>query len=465
MKITKSTFVYILFGITTYISFAYACRKAKPFNIYELNEEYSAGSCTTFENGGAAFGQSIEGLGEWDAHVHEQGDLFFGAPFLPANSNNGANGLGPLYNQTSCNRCHLNEGRGEPPLGGTTYNSMFFKMSMPGVDIHGAPLPVPGFGIQLQDRSLVGVGTEGTVETQWNYKTVILADGTSIELRYPKYIFSGYTPIPAGFEFSPRVSRPNFGMGLIESISEESILANADPDDINGDGISGKANYVYDYVTKRTHVLGRLGWKASVASIKNQVARALNEDIGITNSVFPNENGAGQPQLSNHTSLGYDLPDSILNALTFYMKTLAVPARRNVNDADVLIGKNIFASLGCVNCHVKNFKTGTNVSMPLLSNQYIRPYSDFLLHYMGIDLNDGRAEFLAEGNEWRTPPLWGIGLTQTVSGHTYFLHDGRARNMMEAILWHGGEALQAKEAYMKLSKTDRLALQRFLDSL
>ncbi len=458
--IKPKTYIYITFFLLATTSIIYSCRKPQTLDDSELDERMSGGDCTVFDESAGAFGNVIGGLTDEDQRVHDVGDGFFSKTFVPFSTNSPAVGLGPLFNQLSCARCHINEGRGTVPASGQPLQSMFFKLSVPGVDAYGAPLPVQGYGIQLQDKSIAGVNPEGTMQISYSYLSEKLADGTDIQLRQPIYQFDNlYTTMPANVLYSPRIARPNFGMGLIEAISEESILRNADPNDANGDGISGKVNYVYDYITRQGNCIGRIGWKAAVPNIKNQVAKALNEDIGITTSIFPVEYETTQQGGK------IELPDSIVKALTFYMKTLAVPARRNVKDETVKLGQKLFKASGCVKCHVDKHETATDVSFKPLSGQIIRPYSDFLLHDMGPAIADGRPEFDASGYEWRTPPLWGIGLNQRVNGNTNLLHDGRARNYIEAIMWHGGEAQTAKDNFKKLTKTERDALVKFLESL
>jgi CxxC motif-containing protein (DUF1111 family) len=253
------------------------------------------------------------------------------------------------------------------------------------------------------------------------------------------------------------------GLGLLEAIPESEIVAGADPNDANGDGIKGHANYVWDAVTQ-TRQLGRFGWKANTASILTQVATAFNQDMGITSSVLPVESSFGQSQYDG-LSDDPELPDSLLNSVKFYAQTLAVPARRNTTDVTVKRGEALFISMKCVNCHKQTFTTGVDVSRPYLSNQVIHPYTDMLVHDMGPGLADNRPDFLAGGTEWRTAPLWGLGLYTTVNSPGYFLHDGRARTITEAIMWHGGEAEQSKTTFSNLSSTDRAAVLKFLQSL
>jgi CxxC motif-containing protein (DUF1111 family) len=256
---------------------------------------------------------------------------------------------------------------------------------------------------------------------------------------------------------------PIFGLGLLELISESMIKAMADPSDADGDGISGKPNYVYNSITQKTEV-GRFGLKAGVSTIELQVAAAYNQDMGITNRIFPKESSFGQPQADTH-DYGVELPDSLLHAVAFYIKTLAVPARRDVANESVKRGEQLFTSLQCASCHRPTLQTEVDVRYPQLSNQRIHPFTDLLLHDMGEGLADNRPDFSADGREWRTAPLWGIGLFEKTNGTPYYLHDGRARTMEEAIVWHDGEAAAAKKKFLQLSKSDRDDLIRFLKSL
>ena len=256
---------------------------------------------------------------------------------------------------------------------------------------------------------------------------------------------------------------PVFGLGLLEAVDESEIIKYADENDANGDGISGKPNYVWN-VIKGTHTLGRFGWKANNPTVLQQTAGAYNEDMGITSYVFPEESSKGQAQYDNRND-DPEIPDSILRAVSFYVQTLAVPVRRSADDATVLQGKKLFNDAKCGSCHRPAMQTGVRVDFPEVSNQRIFPYTDLLLHDMGEGLADHRPDFDANGSEWRTAPLWGIGLTQKVNGHNFYLHDGRARSLQEAILWHGGEAETAKNAFKNMSKNDRLALIKFLQSL
>lgn len=442
----------------------YACRDTQPFPASELDARLSGGDTyTLFDASSSAFSTMLPGMSARDQVVHGIGDTFFDSKFVsaPAPVNPG---LGAIFNNTSCSGCHQRDGRGRPPLPGESLRAMLLRISIPGQAADGGPKAVPGFGTQLQDKAVAGYQAEASVSITYTDSSASLADGTVVSLRVPHYqITDPYSPLPAGILISPRIASPTVGVGLIEAIPDQEILAGADPDDKDGDGISGRANMVPNYTTGTTTV-GRFGWKSNVADVLGQVASAFQQDMGVTNRVFPQESSLGQPQ-DTHASGGVELPDTVLHAVVFYMKTLAVPARRDVDNPQTIQGARLFESTGCAKCHTTTFTTTVDMTFPYTSNQVIHPYSDFLVHDMGPTLGDGRPDYLAGGDEWRTAPLWGIGLTQKVSGYAYYLHDGRARTLTEAILWHGGEAQKSREAFGKLSASDREALLAFLNSL
>lgn len=442
----------------------YACRDTQPFPASELDARLSGGDTyTLFDASSSAFSTMLPGMSARDQVVHGIGDTFFDSKFVsaPAPVNPG---LGAIFNNTSCSGCHQRDGRGRPPLPGESLRAMLLRISIPGQAADGGPKAVPGFGTQLQDKAVAGYQAEASVSITYTDSSASLADGTVVSLRVPHYqITDPYSPLPAGILISPRIASPTVGVGLIEAIPDQEILAGADPDDKDGDGISGRANMVPNYTTGTTTV-GRFGWKSNVADVLGQVASAFQQDMGVTNRVFPQESSLGQPQ-DTHASGGVELPDTVLHAVVFYMKTLAVPARRDVDNPQTIQGARLFESTGCAKCHTTTFTTTVDMTFPYTSNQVIHPYSDFLVHDMGPTLGDGRPDYQAGGDEWRTAPLWGIGLTQKVSGYAYYLHDGRARTLTEAILWHGGEAQKSREAFGKLSASDREALLAFLNSL
>lgn len=438
------------------------CQKSSVFPDEQYDDRLSGGVETVFDATSKAFGNMFTGMGVYDQHVHSLGDDVFSRTFVsapaPVNS-----GLGALYNNVSCISCHHNDGIGLPTVG-ELQSSMLVRISLPGTDANGGPVPVPGYGLQLQDKAIFGKSPECKVNITYTYQTGSFDDGTSYILRVPNYTLTNlYTPISGEYMLSPRLAPPMIGLGLLEAIPESEIIAGADPNDANGDGIKGKANYVWDATTKSKQ-LGRFGWKANTASIITQVASAFNQDMGLTTSVLPVENSFGQPQ-NDGLKDDPEIADTLLNAVKFYAQTLQVPARRNTTDATVKRGEQLFTLGKCVNCHKQTFTTGVDVSRKYMSNQVIHPYTDMLLHDMGPGLADNRTDYLAGGQEWRTAPLWGLGLFEIINNPGYYLHDGRARTLTEAIMWHGGEAEASKAYFSHLSTSDRNALLKFLKSL
>ena len=438
------------------------CNKAAVFDVSGYDERLSGGMATAFDETSKAFGHQLPGLSARDAEVHDLGDAAFEQTFVsaPAPINSG---LGPLFNNVSCISCHHNDGKGTPTAGFVN-SSLLFRLSIAGTDVHGGPMLINAFGGQLQDVAIFGKQPEANVSISYTNVAAPYTDGQVVTLRKPTYtVTNAYQSLPTGFLLSPRLAPPVFGLGLLQNIPEATILSFADENDADGDGISGKPNYVYNSFTQKTE-LGRFGLKANTPNLLMQVAGAYHQDMGITNYVFAKESSWGQPQLDNLAD-DPELADSTLNHVTFYVKTLAVPARRNVTDADVQAGKQLFTRINCSGCHKPVVQTGTDVTMAALNNQRIQPFTDLLLHDMGDDLSDNRPDFLASGKEWRTAPLWGIGLFAKTNGTPFYLHDGRARTIEEAILWHGGEATQAKQKFTQLNKAERLQLLRFVQSL
>ena len=447
-----------------------ACDSESPMAVESTpvfsTSEFSGGETTVFDASSHAFSTPAPNLSPAAFEKHLEGDVEFEANFVtaPAVVNPG---LGPIYNNISCINCHARDGRGRPPKIDEKFVSMLFRLSLPkpadAMDGQ-PPIPVPGFGTQLNNRAIFGTAPEGKIKIDYTEQTLTTADGTRVHLRYPDYTFTEtYRPLPEEVEVSPRVAPVVFGLGLLEAIPEAVILAYADETDANGDGISGKPNYVWDVVQQR-YTLGRFGWKANQPTLLQQVAAAYHDDMGLTTSLFMTENSAGQAQLTEQSTTP-EVSDEILDVVTFYVQTLAVPARRNVDDPQVKQGELLFAEAQCASCHVPTLRTGVLAGVPSVSNQTIQPFTDMLLHDMGPELADNRPDFRASGREWRTPPLWGIGLVKRVNGHTNLLHDGRARDLMEAILWHGGEAEASRQAVEQMSKVERDALIAFLESL
>ncbi len=393
-----------------------------------------------------------------------------------------SDGLGPLFNARSCQRCHLKDGRGHPPAGPDDSRvSMLVRLSIPGGDgvdeIEGylATRPEPTYGSQLQDFTTAGHPAEGRIAVRYTEEPVELSDGETVSLRVPTYDVAdpGYGPLHPDVMLSARVAPQMIGLGLLEAIPAEDILALADPEDTDGDGISGRAQIVMS-AEYGVPMLGRFGLKAGQPSVWEQSAAAFSGDIGISTTLFPDAYGdcteaqtdcRTAPHGNTAAHDDAEIGDEGLDLVSFYAANLGVPARRDVDDPLVLLGKRVFYETGCTGCHTPKFVTHRLEDQPEQSFQLIWPYTDMLLHDMGPGLADNRPEARANGQEWRTPPLWGIGLTEQVSGHTFFLHDGRARSLLEAILWHGGEAEAQKQKVVTMPKVDRDALIRFLGSL
>ncbi|WMP18382.1 di-heme oxidoreductase family protein [Thiothrix lacustris] len=410
--------------------------------------------------------------GNWQ-HPQQQeafavGGALFQQPWVVAPASTSTrDGLGPLFNANSCIACHVQQGRGHPPLTTTEpFLSTLVKLSIPATTAEQKAIaktlgvaPEPRYGDHLQQLGITGLPGEGTPRFTYQAIKGTFKDGESYTLQQPTLTIENlnYGTFSPDVQLSARVAPPLFGMGLLASIPDAEILAHADLDDKDGDGISGKANQVWDIQQHKT-VLGRFSWKANKPSILQQSADAFRNDIGITSSLFP-EQPCSTVQIDCHNRPDGgkpEIPDDLLEKVVFHVTNQPAPKQRNAEDPQVLQGQELFQQTGCTACHTPTF--------PSLASQP-QPYSDLLLHDMGEALADHRPDFEASGSEWRTPPLWGIGLTEKISGHTRFLHDGRARNLLEAILWHGGESSQAQQSVLAMSKAEREALLRFLNSL
>ncbi|MBV0933759.1 di-heme oxidoreductase family protein [Marinobacterium weihaiense] len=394
-------------------------------------------------------------------------------------STTASDGLGPLYNARACSRCHINNGRGLPPdeQGSANRNGILVRLGIPGKG-HQTPLgvtPEPTYGTQLQTFAVPGLKAEGSIRLEYTYRLVELAGGESVELRQPIYTITdpGYGPLHPQTRLSPRLAPAMIGLGLLELIPAADILAREDPDDADDDGISGRANRVFHPDHDRPQ-LGRFGWKAGQPDLRLQNAGALNTDIGISNPDYPAPAGdctvaqldcRQAPNGNTEAQGGHEASAEMMAVLLFYTQHLAVPPQRRAEHPEVQAGAQLFTELGCSRCHTPTQQTGQAPDRPALSNRTIHPYTDLLLHDMGAALADHRPEFAANGREWRTPPLWGLGLHRTVSGERALLHDGRARTLAEAILWHGGEAADSREYFRQLPSQQRDQLIAFLESL
>jgi len=435
----------------------YAHAKKSPLNKNYFTQDKSKKS----------FSHAIRGLSNEEEDLFVLGKSFFTIPWVEAPAATTArDGLGPLFSANTCIHCHPNNGAGVAVTkDGTMSRSLLLRLSHKNVKNH--PLlksngfvPDATYGAQLSQNGNAKVPAEGKPVVSYEEINASYPDGTAYRLRIPQYHIEnlGYGPLDKETVVSPRIGLALVGLGLLERISEKDILAHQDIDDKDGDGISGKANYAFDPESNTTK-LGRFTWKASATSVKHQSAGAAHNDMGLSNPLFPAHNCTKKQtaclESIKSSGFGFDLPEQRLNAIAFYLSNLAIPKQSSPKKH--LEGQTLFKTLNCTACHVPSYKTTDNIS--------IHPYSDLLLHDMGESLADGRSEFLATAKEWRTPALWGIGRYKKVSGEANYLHDGRARSIEEAILWHGGEAEQSKEAFMLLNVANRTKILQFLNSL
>lgn len=464
-------FYYPLLCILT---FTLSCSKddgyqaLDPQSLYEEGEEFHTGNLGVFDVTGDAFGQEISGLTSTQAAEFATGNSLFTQNWVMAPASTTArDGLGPTFNARACANCHFEDGRGTPLVNGEITGGFLMRISLPGQDQFGNNNPVPGYNTQIQDRANINADFEAKVNVTWETIAGEYPDGSTYELRKPTYSFSQEQfGSLEGVQMSPRVGTQTIGLGLINALPDSEILQFADEFDTDGDGISGRPNYVWNLETQSA-TLGKYGWKANTPTLKQQIASAFHGDMGLTTTLF-SENNCPDPQQACQDAPDGGAPevtDIQLDRVLLYQAALAVPNRRNYKDDNVLLGKQLFKELNCVGCHKTDLKTGTSAILSQLSNINIRPYSDFLLHDMGEALADNRPDFLATGREWRTQPLWGIGLIEAVNDHTFLLHDGRARNVEEAILWHGGEAENSKQAFINLNKEERQQVLDFINSL
>lgn len=427
------------------------------------------------------------------------GNAFFKQPWVVAPASTDArDGLGPLFNVAACQSCHIKDGRGHAPVDSEdNADSMLIRLAIaPSTDDQKQKLANsdmdkiahPVYGGQLQDRSIPGVPAEGRIAVEWADVPIKFTDGHTVTLRRPTFnlVNAGYGDFGEDTMVSPRIALPMIGLGLLEQISATDIKSQADSEDKDGDGISGKYNLVIDSRTG-SKTLGRFGWKAGQPFLITQNQAAFAGDMGLTSRLNPNENCTPTQTACLKAPTGADdqqdgkspveISDEIATFVDFYTRNLAVPNRRNADDPTVLAGKKHFYNMGCVSCHTPRYQLPTTKDDHLEQHgQIIYPYTDMLLHDMGDDLadrtiagdlpsKDVQVEFLANSYEWRTQPLWGIGLAQTVDKQATFLHDGRARTPLEAVLWHGGEAEEAKQKVLELDEQGRKELEAFLNSL
>lgn len=387
------------------------------------------------------------------------GKSFFRIPWVEAPSATTArDGLGPLFSANTCISCHPHNGAGSVyGSSGEISRSLVTRFSLKNqVDSKNGFVPDPIYGAQLSVNGVKGVPYEGKPTLLYEAVMSIYPDGEHVELRRPiagvKEL--GYGALHSDAVIANRLAPALVGMGLFDQISDEEILSREDAEDKNGDGISGRANRVFDPRSGKT-VIGKFTWKASAPSVRHQVAAAFHHDMGLTTSLFPRKNCTESQKECLNALRGrdvLDVTDERLDAVTFYVNHLRLP-KPSANPK----GKALFGQIGCTSCHTP--------SMTLVNGKTIEPYSDLLLHDMGEELSDGRREFDADGREWRTAPLWGIGKRTLILNQRNYLHDGRARTIEEAILWHGGEAQGAKEKFRTLSHSERRCILEFLEGL
>ena len=415
-----------------------------------------------------AYSHPVPGLETSAMDTFARGRIEFMQSWVVPPEGGNVSGLGPLFNRLACQSCHQKNGRGRSPnTEDERMLSMLVRLSVPGSGPHGSPKPHPSYGTQLNEEGVSGIPGEGRVLMHWKNKAVHFKDGTTVLLRKPTLEFVDMTyGTTDGMLSSPRVGQPVYGLGLLESVPLTTLQRLAAEQKRHG--IHGSFNRVWD-VQQQREVPGRFGWKANSPSLPQQMAEAFIGDMGVTSTLFPNVQCAPQEHACRSalpSKNNPELSDDRLNDMDFFIVHLAPPPRRHVDDPQVKRGERLFSTSGCAQCHTPQMKTADHPRYPAtLPAQVIAPYSDLLLHDMGAGLADGRPDFKASGSQWRTPPLWGIGLVPVVNGHSQYLHDGRARNLEEAVVWHGGEASRARDRYTKLPVDQRRDLLVFLESL
>lgn len=443
---------------------------AVPVDPPKASERFPGGATTNdLLFGSKAFTMPLKNATREHEALFFSGNSFFNSAWVEAPSSTTArDGLGPLFNARNCSACHFNDGRGSPPLEeGENFVAVLFRIGTGERDAHGSPEPDPIYGDQIQPFSLSELPAEGTPRVEYKTEKGEYADGEKYELLSPRYWFEelAYGPLPDDLRVSPRVAPMMIGLGLLEAISEADLKMLADPDDDDGDGISGKINRVWDAGSEKSAV-GRFGWKAEQPSVRQQTASAFLGDMGLGTALLQATSCTEAQEVCLTLPTGGDpeVDDEIFERVVIYSRMLAVPERHHGDDEEVVRGRALFREIGCAECHVPSHTTGKS-DLEEVEGQEIWPYTDLLLHDMGKELGDDRPSFDAGGNEWRTPPLWGTGRIKDVNGHDRLLHDGRARGVAEAVLWHGGEGERARDAFKQLSQEQRSAVVAFVESL
>lgn len=428
------------------------------------SEALLGGDTTIFDDGDEAFAYPLRNMGDDQRALFQIGDGLFNRNWVAAPATpQGNDGLGPTYNAISCAACHDNNGRGATPTSPTDpFLGLLLRLSLPGKDAHGGPLPDPNYGDQLNQFAILGVPNEGTPSVSYVEQAGTYGDGSSYSLRVPTYTISDlhFGPLGDGYLVSPRIAPQMVGLGLLEAVDESTIAGFATQ---NG----GHENHVWDTAGGQL-LVGRFGWKANQPSLEQQTFGAFHGDIGITSVLFPQKNCPPAQTACANALPSLTQPNLSAmrgDAMAAHALGLAIPARRNLDDPSAQHGEQLFTQFGCATCHIPTMTTGALAGWDALSHQKIHPFTDLLLHDMGPDLADDRPDFEAGGSEWRTPPLWGLGLVQPIDGYLFLLHDGRARGFEEAILWHGGQGATARDAFRTATKSDRDSLIAFLQSL
>ncbi|MBX2848144.1 MAG: c-type cytochrome [Acidiferrobacterales bacterium] len=478
-------FVLLCFGGMVFANDAEVIRPTSDFSKAEPYEALPAGALTHQKKLNTnAFSHASANMTFERELDFKIGNAFFRRIWVssPA-STNASDGLGPLFNARACQRCHIKDGRGHAPSSADDNAvSMLMRLSIPKTANDSEKtltVPDPNYGGQLQDFSVAGINSEGQIAIEYTEIPIELNGGEPVSLRKPHFQIKNlmYGDLHQDIMLSPRVAPQMIGLGLLEAIAADDILSRQDIDDTDSDGISGKANWVWS-PSEQKMMLGRFGLKAGQATLTDQNQAAFNGDLGLSTPTQTNAYGDCTPTQTACLQLphgkdpqpGEISPDlevsaEVVDQVLHYTRNLAVPARRDESSPDVLAGKKLFYQSNCIACHTPKFITPRQTVAPEQSRQLIWPYTDMLLHDMGEGLADNSPEGLANGSEWRTPPLWGIGLTPLVNEHTEYLHDGRARNLLEAILWHGGEAEQSKQDVVRMTPNERAQLIKFIESL
>ncbi|MCH9650458.1 MAG: thiol oxidoreductase [Deltaproteobacteria bacterium] len=444
--------------------------EATPANLHPWpGEELSGGATTVFDTRSSAFGRMVANLDPSRWIAVRAGKSLFANPWVPRgqSASPGARpGLGPRFNADSCAGCHFRDGRVGPQEPGVEASPpLLVRLAIPAS--RGGWGPEPTYGAQLNERA-VGIPAEGTLQVEYEEVVGHYGDGEPYRLRRPSYRIQGLSrgPLHADAQLTVLMPPSLIGLGLLEAVPVGQLQDLADPEDTDGDGISGRIPPSLEDDSG----IGRFGWKATQPNLESQIALAFSEDMGIMSTAYPQGNCAAKDAACRRLAgAERDLSPTQLARVTLYTRLLAPPARRDVESSEVLEGRNLFLELGCASCHSPRLRTVEAGSkgevLPELSGQIIRPYSDLLLHDLGPELAGGFPDGGAESGEWRTPALWGLGLHRQVSGSIFLLHDGRARSIEEAILWHGGEAEAARLAFVASSARQRRAVLRFLNSL